>query len=69
MHHLAYALSLLGVAHATCEMECADDDDARLRAVRFLEAHPIIEIWKGARRVARLTKSEASAGDFRDGLS
>jgi hypothetical protein len=30
--------------HATYEMECTDDDDARLRAARFLEAYPIIEI-------------------------
>jgi hypothetical protein len=69
MHYLAYAISLLGVAHATYEMECTDNDDGRLRAARFLEAYPIMEIWKGAPRLARLTKSEASAGDFRDGLS
>ena len=67
MHYLACAISLLGVAHATYEMECTDD--ARLWAERLLEGYPILEIWKGARRLARLTKSEASAGDFRDGVS
>jgi len=69
VHFLDYAISFLGVAHSTCEVECTDDDDAGLRAARFLEAYPIMEIWKGARRVARPTKSEASAQDFRDGPS
>jgi hypothetical protein len=54
MHYLAYATSLLGVAQATYEMECVDDDDARLSALKFLEAYPTIEIWKGTRRVERL---------------
>lgn len=35
--------SRLGIAQATYEKECADDDNARLGAVKFLQAYPIIK--------------------------
>ena len=55
MRYVAYAVDLWGVLHATYELECGTDDDARCRAVKLLEAHPVIEVWSGARRVERLT--------------
>jgi hypothetical protein len=49
---------LLGVAHATYEMECTDDDDARLRAARLLEGYPIIEEGRAALGPANEVRSE-----------
>ena len=56
---MAYAVDLWGVTHATYELECDCDDDAKRRAVKFLEAHPVIEVWSGPRRVARFTADTA----------
>jgi hypothetical protein len=55
MRYVAYAVDLWGVVHATYELECGAVDDARRRAAKLLEAHPVIKIWSGARRVERLT--------------
>ena len=57
MRYVAYAVDLAGVAHATYEIECPNDDSAKQRAHKFLEAHPVVEVWQGVRRVARLTRS------------
>ncbi|RZN12154.1 hypothetical protein CWO91_05580 [Bradyrhizobium genosp. SA-3] len=59
MRYVAYAVDLWGVTHATYELECDCDDDAKRRAVKFLEAHPVIEVWSGPRRVARFTADTA----------
>jgi hypothetical protein len=59
MRYVAYAVDLWGVVHATYELECPTEDDAKRRAVSFLEAHPVIEVWSGARRIARLTNEIA----------
>ena len=59
MRYVAYAVDLWGVVHATYELECVDDNDAKHRAEIFLEAHAAIEVWNGMRRVARLTRAEA----------
>jgi hypothetical protein len=59
MRYVAYAVDLSGVAHSTYELECLSDDDAKRRASSFLEANPVIEIWRGARRIARLTSEIA----------
>jgi hypothetical protein len=59
MHYVVHAVDLSGVAQATYELECADDEEAKGRAAKFLEAHPAVELWKGLRRVARLTRDEA----------
>ncbi len=56
MRYVAHAVGLSGVAQATYELECADDDEAKRRAREFLEAHEAVELWKGVRRVARLTR-------------
>jgi hypothetical protein len=59
MRYVAFAEDLSGVGHATYELECVDDNDAKHRAEIFLEAHAAIEVWNGMRRVARLTRAEA----------
>jgi hypothetical protein len=56
MRYVAYAVDLSGVVHATYEMECLDDAEAKERARQYLEAHPVVKVWKGPRRVARLTQ-------------
>lgn len=55
MRYVAYAVDLCGVVHATYELECGADEDAKSRAAKFLDAHPVIEVWRGARRLERLT--------------
>jgi hypothetical protein len=35
----------LWVVHATYELECRDDAEARERARQFLEACPVVEVW------------------------
>jgi hypothetical protein len=62
MHYVVNAVDLSGVAQATYELECADDEEAKGRAAKFLDAHPTVELWKGLRRVARLTRNEAKNG-------
>ena len=59
MRYVVHATDLSGVALAAYEIEAGCDDDARRRAVIFLEAHPSIEIWDGVRCVARLIRAEA----------
>jgi hypothetical protein len=59
MRYVVHATDLSGVALAAYEIEAGCDDDARRRAVIFLEAHPSIGIWDGVRCVARLTRAGA----------
>ena len=59
MRYVVHAVDLTGVALATYELESADEEDAKRRAATFLEAHPVVELWKGARRVARLTREQS----------
>jgi hypothetical protein len=46
MHYVAHAADLSGVVHATYELECRDDAEARERARQFLEAYPVVEVWR-----------------------
>ena len=63
MRYIAYVVDLFGVAQVSYEFECASDDEAKGRAEEFLETHPAIELWKGAERVARLTREKAEDRD------
>ncbi len=56
MHYVAHAVDLSGVAQATYEIESDNDEEAKRSAQRFLEAHEAVELWKGTRRIARLTR-------------
>ncbi|WP_024516210.1 hypothetical protein [Bradyrhizobium sp. Tv2a-2] len=54
--YIAYAVDVSGIANATYELQCANDEDAEDRVRELLEAHQTIELWEGVRRVARLTR-------------
>ena len=54
--YIAYAVDAYGIANATYELRCANDEDAEDRVRELLEAHQAIELWVGVRRVARLTR-------------
>jgi hypothetical protein len=60
MRYVCYATDTFGVALATYELECSDDEEAKFRARPFLEAHPSLEIWEGVRLVARITRPVAT---------
>ncbi len=63
MRYVAHAVDELGVARATYELECSDDADAKERAEAFLEAHAIVEVWDGPRRVARLARERRETSE------
>jgi hypothetical protein len=76
MRYVVLPVDLLGVVRATYELECADDNDANLRAQPYLEAHSAIEIWRGRRCIAYLARkrgpieaSPIAVFDTEDGLS
>jgi hypothetical protein len=56
----AHALDSYGVSLADYEFECLTDDDAKSRASRYLQIHPMIEVWQGVRWVDRLTRDMAA---------
>jgi hypothetical protein len=54
MRYMVFGIDASGIASATYFIECLDDDEAKLRAQRFLVAHPAIEAWNGSVCIARL---------------
>ncbi|HWI68551.1 MAG TPA: hypothetical protein VNS88_09240 [Nitrospiraceae bacterium] len=54
--YFAYHVSLQGVANASYELHAADDEAAKVEAKYFLKFHPSIEVWQGARWIARFTQ-------------
>lgn len=62
MRYVAYAVDLTGVARAVYELDCPTDKDAQTRAEMLLEAHPIVEVWDGPRRVGRLVRESCRGG-------
>lgn len=59
MRYVAYSVDLSGVARALYEIDCPSDKDAQDRAEKYLEAHPVVELWDGPRRVARLVRESS----------
>jgi hypothetical protein len=51
----AYHVDLRGITKASYELQASDDSDAASEARYFLKFHPSIEVWQGARWIARLT--------------
>ena len=60
MRYIAYAVDLVGIARAVYEIDCQTDKDAEDRAERFLDAHPVVEVWDGPRRVVRLVRESSN---------
>ncbi len=56
--YTAYHVNLFGVAKASYELDCADDETAKSKGRYFLRFHPTIEVWQGPRWVARFTREE-----------
>jgi hypothetical protein len=59
--YFAYHVDLHGVALASYELQGSDDPAAVSEARSFLRFHPSLEIWQGARFIARLKQEEQSA--------
>jgi hypothetical protein len=57
--YLAYHVDLRGIANASYELKAAADDDAKAEAAQLLRFHPAIEVWDGARWVARIVREGA----------
>ncbi len=56
--YFAYHVDLSGVARASYELKADDDEGARSEAEHLLKLHPSLEVWQGARWVARLVREE-----------
>jgi hypothetical protein len=54
--YFAYYVNLHGVALASYELEGGDDSAAVSAARSLLRLHPTLEIWQGARFIARLRR-------------
>ena len=46
----------LALLRATYEFLCLDDEEAKLRAKRYLDSHDVIERWADYERIARLMR-------------
>jgi hypothetical protein len=53
-----FAVDAAGVASATYELNCRDEDEARVRARTYLGRHDMVELWIDHRRIARLKRGE-----------
>jgi hypothetical protein len=58
MRYMIFGVDASGTAQEAYFLEYLDDDEAKLRAQRLLEAHPAIEVWNGSVRIARLMRRE-----------
>lgn len=67
MRYVAYAVDFSGVARAVYEIDCPTDKDAEDRAKKFLNAHPVVEVWEGPRRIARLVREGHPSGQESEG--
>lgn len=60
-HYYLFAVDAAGIASATYEFNCRDEEEAKARARPYLEHHENVEIWTHHRRVARLRRDDLSA--------
>jgi hypothetical protein len=56
--YFAYHVDLYGTARASYELQATNDATAIEEARYFLKFHPTLEVWQGARWVARLLHDE-----------
>ncbi|MBR0756835.1 hypothetical protein JQ604_32040 [Bradyrhizobium jicamae] len=57
LYHL-FAVDAAGVATATYEFNCSDEEEARIRARTYLGRHDMLELWIAHKRIARLNRGE-----------
>lgn len=63
--YVAFAVDAGGVARATYEFTSRNDNEAREKAERYLEAHDIIELWFEHRRIAYLQRDQRDSPNDR----
>lgn len=56
MRYVLYGVDLSGVARAVYEIDSPNDEAAKERAEKLLDAHPAVEVWNGPRRIVRLAR-------------
>jgi hypothetical protein len=56
--YFAYHVDLQGIARASYELQGTEDSSAVAEARYFLKFHQSLEVWQGARWVARLLGEE-----------
>lgn len=56
--YFAYHVDVDGKARASYELKAPDDGAALSEARHFLNFHPSIEVWQGARYVGRMITPE-----------
>ncbi len=56
--YFAYYVDLQGIARACYELKANDDPTAVADARGYLKLHPSLEVWQGARWIARLMREE-----------
>jgi hypothetical protein len=56
--YFAYHVDVRGIARASYELQATNDSNAVAEARYFLKFHPSLEVWQGARSVARLSVEE-----------
>jgi len=57
--YFAYHVDLSGASRASYELKAAEDDPHAVSEARYyLKLHPTLEVWHGARFVARLMRQE-----------
>lgn len=56
--YCAYYVDLLGAAKSSYELKAVDDEQAKVEARYFLNFHPSIQVWQGARYIVRMTREE-----------
>jgi hypothetical protein len=54
--YIAYHVDLSGNALASYELAASEDEAAKIEARKLLKFHPSIEVWLGARHIARLSR-------------
>ena len=57
LYHL-FAVDAVGIASATYEFKCMDEEEARARAKTYLGHHDVLELWIDHRRIAWLKRSD-----------
>lgn len=56
--YIAYHVDIFGRALATYQLVATDDAAAQSEAAPYLKLHASIEVWEGARFIARLVRNK-----------
>ena len=62
-HYRLYVFDAANHIRQAIDLECTDDDEARLRATSYVDGNAV-EVWQSTRRVARLAAAEVRKVEF-----